>query len=97
VRVFNQRGTLLAGATLSHTIRQGVVLMPTGSWFDPDPNRPGLCKHGNPNVLAPDRPTSRLAQGPAAHSCLVEIAIAPEAGLPEVSAHQPPKIDKANR
>jgi len=97
VRVFNQRGTLLAGATLSHTIRQGVVLMPTGSWFDPDPNRPGLCKHGNPNVLAPDRPTSRLAQGPAAHSCLVEIAIVPEASLPEVSAHQPPKIDKTNR
>ena len=94
VRIFNQRGAILAGAKVSHTIRQGVVLMPTGAWFDPDPDRDGLCKHGNPNVLAPDRPTSRLAQGPAAHSCLVEIAVLPEAGLPEVSAHKPPEIAK---
>ena len=29
------------------------------------------CKHGNPNVLTPDIGTSKIAQGPAAHSCLV--------------------------
>ncbi|MGB1554438.1 MAG: hypothetical protein ACPHDR_09555, partial [Candidatus Puniceispirillaceae bacterium] len=57
--------------------------------------QPGLCKHGNPNVLAPDRPTSQLAQGPAAHSCLVEIQAASTADLEtEVTAHQPPEIIK---
>ena len=29
--------------------------------------------HGNPNVLTRDAGTSKLAQGPAAHSCLVEV------------------------
>ena len=33
----------------------------------------GLELHGNPNVLTRDAGTSSLAQGPTAHSCLVEI------------------------
>ena len=50
-------------------------MIATGAWFDPDiSGSSGLaCKHGNPNVLTPDRGTSSLAQGPAAHSCLVDI------------------------
>ena len=96
VRIFNARGAILAGVIISDKIRQGVVLVPTGAWFDPDPDEPGLCKHGNPNVLAPDQPTSRLAQGPAAHSCLVEVAVISGADLPEVTAHHPPEISKAS-
>ncbi|MEJ2026593.1 MAG: hypothetical protein P8X52_03770 [Limibacillus sp.] len=39
-----------------------------------EPGRSGsLEKHGNPNVLTHDRRTSRLTQGPAAHSTLIEI------------------------
>ena len=95
VRIFNTRGAILAGAIISDKIRQGVVLVPTGAWFDPDPETPGLCKHGNPNVLAPDQPTSRLAQGPAAHSCMVEIVAISGNDLPEVTAHHPPEISKA--
>jgi biotin/methionine sulfoxide reductase len=59
-------------------------MMSTGAWFDPDiTGDSGVdCKHGNPNVLTPDRGTSSLAQGPAAHSCLVEIE--PWAGAPVV-------------
>ena len=96
VRIFNGRGAILAGVIISDKIRQGVVLVPTGAWFDPDPNEPGLCKHGNPNVLAPDQPTSSLAQGPGAHSCMVEIAVMSGADLPEVTAHHPPEISKAS-
>ena len=96
VRIFNGRGAILAGVIISDKIRQGVVLVPTGAWFDPDPNEPGLCKHGNPNVLAPDQPTSSLAQGPGAHSCMVEIAVMSSADLPEVTAHHPPEISKAS-
>jgi biotin/methionine sulfoxide reductase len=95
VRIFNARGSILAGVQISDAIRKGVVLVPTGAWFDPASGQPGLCKHGNPNVLAPDRPTSQLAQGPAAHSCLVEIQAASAADLEtEVTAHQPPEIIK---
>jgi len=75
VRVFNDRGATLASAALGRDIRPGVVHLPTGSWYDPEtPATPGaLDKHGNPNVLTPDRGTSRLAQGPIAHSALVEV------------------------
>lgn len=75
VRVFNDRGAILAGAVLSDAIRPGVVQIATGAWYDPEtPGEIGsLDKHGNPNVLTPDRGTSKLAQGPSAQSTLVEV------------------------
>jgi biotin/methionine sulfoxide reductase len=75
VRVFNARGQLLAAAVLDDGVREGVVQLSTGAWFDPaEPGRPGaLEKHGNPNVLTPDHGTSKLAQAPSPNSCLVEI------------------------
>ncbi len=75
VRVFNARGETLAGAVLDHGVRPGVVNLATGAWYDPaEPGRIGsLDKHGNPNVLTLDRGTSKLAQGPIAHSALVEV------------------------
>ncbi len=95
IRVFNGRGACLGAATLSDTIRPGVIQMSTGAWYDPevpgDPN--SLCKHGNPNVLTPDRGTSRLAQGPTAHSCLVDVARF-EGTPPPVTAFDPPEIVK---
>ena len=57
-----------------------------------EPGAPGsLCKHGNPNVLTLDKGTSRLGQGPSAHSCLVDVA--PWRGpVPEVTAFEPPIV-----
>ena len=59
-RVFNDRGACLAGVVVSDAIRRGVIELATGAWFDPvDPATPGsLEKHGNPNVLTIDKPTS---------------------------------------
>ncbi|HXP29526.1 MAG TPA: molybdopterin dinucleotide binding domain-containing protein, partial [Stellaceae bacterium] len=75
VRVFNDRGAILAGAVLSDALRPGVIQIATGAWFDPE--QPGvvgsLDKHGNPNVLTLDKGTSRLAQGPSAQTALVEV------------------------
>jgi biotin/methionine sulfoxide reductase len=93
VTVFNDRGACLAGVWIDDKIRQGVVQMSTGAWFDPlEPGKPGsLCKHGNPNVLTPDKGSSKLAQGPIAHTCLVEIEIY-RGELPAVTAFDPPVI-----
>lgn len=91
VRVFNDRGACLCGASVCDKIKPGVILIPTGSWLDPTEDDRISCRHGNPNVLTPDRGTSRLAQGPAAHSCLVEV----EAWLEKddvIEAFTPPKI-----
>jgi biotin/methionine sulfoxide reductase len=93
VRIFNDRGACLAGAVVSDDIRCGVIQLATGAWYDP--LRPGeagtLDCHGNPNMLTADRPTSRLAQGPTAHSALVELERW-DGIPPPVRAFTPPRI-----
>ncbi len=93
VRMFNGRGACLAVAVLSDDIRVDVVQMSTGAWLDADWSGDGtiLCRHGNPNVLTRDKGTSRLAQGPTAHSCLVEIERYEGAPL-TVRAFEPPEV-----
>ena len=93
VRIFNDRGACLAGAIVSDSVMAGVIQLSTGAWYDPEvPGRVGsLCKHGNPNVLTRDAGTSRLAQGPVAHSALVEVERL-EGPAPAVTAHEPPVI-----
>ena len=50
-----------------------------------------MCKHGNPNVLTLDKGTSKLGQGPIAHSCLIEMKKFID-NLPSVTAYKPPTI-----
>ncbi len=93
LRVFNDRGACLAVAVLSGDIRLDVVQLSTGAWLDPEWQADGslLCRHGNPNVLTRDVGTSRLAQGPTAHSCLVDVER--YIGVPPtVHAFEPPRI-----
>jgi biotin/methionine sulfoxide reductase len=80
VEVYNNRGICLARAVLDDALRPGVVQMATGAWFKPSQQVAGLCLNGNPNVLTADRGTSRLAQGPTAHTCLVRIRKAKQPG-----------------
>jgi biotin/methionine sulfoxide reductase len=90
VRVWNDRGACLAGAVVTDQVRPGVVVLPTGGWYDPvEPG--GMCRHGNPNVLTSDRPASGLSQGPAAHSCLVEVERF-EGEPPPVGIFTPPRF-----
>jgi biotin/methionine sulfoxide reductase len=94
VRLFNQRGACLAGALLTDAMARGVVKLSTGAWYDPvEPGVPGaLEKHGNPNVLTRDVGASRLSQGCAAQSCLVQIErFAGEP--PKVTAFEPPVLE----
>ena len=74
-------------------VREGVVQLSTGAWYDPvDASLPrSLDKHGNPNVLTLYKGTSRLGQGPIAHSALVEI-VKYDDPLPPVTAFKPPLI-----
>jgi biotin/methionine sulfoxide reductase len=90
VRLYNDRGACLAGARVTRGVRPGVVVLPTGAWYDPE-TPTGLERHGNPNVLTLDKGTSRLAQGPSAHTTLVEMERA-EGELPAVAAFEAPTI-----
>ena len=71
----------------------GVVQISTGAWYDPEnpEKNNSICKHGNPNVLTLDKWSSKLGQGPIAHSCLIEMEKYNEKP-PEVTAHKPPVI-----
>ena len=93
VRVFNQRGACLAGVVIDDNVMPGVVQMATGAWYDPlEPGQIGsLCKHGSVNVLTIDKGSSKLGQGPIAHTCLVEVELF-EGVLPQVTAFDPPEI-----
>ena len=93
VRVFNERGSLLAGAIATPEVRPGVVQISIGAWYDPlDSSRPGsLDKHGNPNVLTLDKGTTRLAQGSSAQTALVEIEKY-TGELPSITAFDPPRF-----
>ena len=71
VRIYNMRGSCLARAQISDEIKKGVLSLPTGAWFDTDEE--GIEQQGNPNVLTFDKGTSRLGQGPSAHTTLVNI------------------------
>jgi biotin/methionine sulfoxide reductase len=90
VRLWNDRGACLAGAVVTDAILPGVVALATGAWYDPDPDT-GLCRHGNPNVLTSDLPTSSLGQGSAANSALVQIARL-DGPAPPVGAFDPPPV-----
>jgi len=96
VRLFNDRGSCLAGAKVSTDVRPGVVQLSTGAWFDPDDASAviAMCVHGNPNVLTRDAGTSRLSQGCSGQHALVELERF-SGVLPPVRAFEPPPIHPA--
>ena len=75
VRVFNERGQILAGVKVTDAIRPGVIRINEGGWFDPvDPRQPGsLCRYGDVNNLTLGIGTSKLAQGNCGHTAVAQV------------------------
>jgi biotin/methionine sulfoxide reductase len=93
VRIFNDRGSCLAGAVVSEDVRPGVLQMSTGAWYDPvDPSDlRSMCAHGNPNTVTRDAGTSRLAQACTGQLSLVDIERY-DGDLPPIRAYDPPPL-----
>ncbi|MFF1831490.1 molybdopterin-dependent oxidoreductase [Paenarthrobacter sp. NPDC058040] len=91
VRIFNDRGSCLAGLAISEAVREGVIQLATGAWFDPDPADPSFCRHGNPNVLIADRPTSRLTQATTGQHALVDVEKY-TGQVPDLTINGPPEF-----
>ena len=91
IRLHNSRGACLAAACISDGIKQGVVQLPTGAWYDPDDaqSESALCVHGNPNVLTRDAGTSRLTQGCTGQLCAIQVERF-TGNLPPIRAYDPP-------
>ncbi len=75
VRVFNDRGQILAGAKVTDAIRPGVIRVSEGGWYDPaEPRKPGsLDRYGDVNVLTVDMGTSKLGQGNCGHTAVGDV------------------------
>ena len=93
VRIYNDRGSCLAGAVVTNDVRHGVIQLSAGAWYDPlDPGEIGsLDKHGNPNVLTIDKGTSKLSQCSIAGTALVQVEQF-DAVPPEITAFTPAAI-----
>ena len=73
VRVFNDRGQLLAGAVLTDSYPSGVIRIEEGAWYGPLNEKVGaICTYGDPNTLTQDIASSELAQATSANTCLVD-------------------------
>ncbi|NVD06315.1 trimethylamine-N-oxide reductase TorA [Vibrio sp. JPW-9-11-11] len=72
VRVYNERGQLLAGAVLTDSYPRGVVRIEEGAWYGPLNEKEGaICTYGDPNTLTMDIGSSELAQATSANTCIV--------------------------
>lgn len=91
VRVFNDRGEVLAGALVTSRVMPGVVRMHEGGWYDPQRRgeKGSLGKHGDVNILTLDKGTSKLAQGNIANTALVQVEKL-QGKLPRITAFAPP-------
>ncbi len=74
VRIFNDRGQMLAGAVVTDEIRPNVILVSEGGWYDPALNgEPGaLDVYGDVNTLTVGIGTSSLAQGNCGHTAIAD-------------------------
>ncbi|MFW5678741.1 MAG: trimethylamine-N-oxide reductase TorA [Pseudomonadota bacterium] len=75
VRVFNDRGQLLAGVVVTDAIRPGAIQIREGGWYSPAEGGEvgSLDLYGDVNVLMVDLPTSRLAQGNTSQTGLAQV------------------------
>ena len=92
VRVFNDRGQILAGAIVTDDIRPGVLRVQEGGWFDPvKPEEVGsLDAYGDVNCLTVDIGTSKLAQANCGHTAVADVEKF-TGDLPPVTVFSTPK------
>ncbi len=87
VRVFNDRGQVLAGVVITERLAQGVFWLTYGSWNDPlDPKPGAIDRAGDSNSLTPGRGMSIHHLGVASNSALVEVE---KADLAKLAAEYP--------
>ena len=74
VRMFNDRGEILAGAYVTDMVQPNVLVICEGAWYSPEvPGEKSLCQHGNVNVLTIDKGTSKIGQSNIAHTTLADV------------------------
>ncbi|NDR55707.1 molybdopterin-dependent oxidoreductase [Aliiruegeria sabulilitoris] len=91
VELYNDRGTVIAGAVVSDDIMPGVVSIYEGAW--PSLDSKGRCNSGLVNFLTSTQPSSGLAQATTANTVLVEMRKCEDPEGPNRAYEKPAIID----
>lgn len=89
VELYNDRGTVIAGAVVSDEIMPGVVSIYEGCW--PQLDSKGRCNSGLANFLTSTQASSGLSQATTANTCLVSLRKCTDPEGPN-RAYEPPEI-----
>ena len=91
VELYNDRGTVIAGAVVSERIMPGVVSIYEGCW--PQVDSKGRCNSGLVNFVTSSRPSSGLSQATSANTCLAHLRKCTDPDGPN-RAYEPPAIEE---
>ncbi len=93
VELYNERGTVIAGAVVSDDIMPGVVSIYEGCW--PSLDSKGRCNSGLVNFLTSTQKSSGLSQATTANTCLVSMRKCEDPDGPNMAYEKPPIIEGA--
>jgi trimethylamine-N-oxide reductase (cytochrome c) len=91
VELYNERGTVIAGAVVSDEIMPGVVSIYEGGW--PQLDSKGRCNSGLVNFITSTRRSSGLSQATSANTCLVSMRKCVDPEGPNMAYDKPAIID----
>lgn len=91
VELYNDRGTVIAGALLSDEIRPGVVSIYEGAW--PQLDSKGRCNSGLVNFLTSTQRSSGLSQATTANTCLIRMRKCEDPEGPNLAYEKPEIIE----
>jgi trimethylamine-N-oxide reductase (cytochrome c) len=91
VELYNDRGSLIAGAVVSDRIMPGVVSIYEGCW--PQVDSKGRCNSGLVNFVTSSRRASGLSQATSANTCLASLKKCTDPDGPN-RAYEPPEIEE---
>ena len=93
VKVFNERGTVLAGAKISERIMPNSVMVNKGSRSDPITS--GLDRGGNINLISPAGPISKHCYGFVVSGYLVAVEKVTEEEMQQWKRDYPEAFERA--
>lgn len=91
VEIYNDRGTVIAGAVVSDEIMPGVISIYEGCW--PSLDSKGRCNSGLVNFLTSTQKSSGLSQATTANTCLASIRKCEDPDGPNMAYEKPPIIE----
>lgn len=92
LRIFNDRGEILAAACITEDVSDNVIAIFEGAWYSPETwGEKSLCQHGCVNVLTMDKGSSKIGQSNISHTALVQVEKY-DGALKSISAFSKPKI-----